>query len=208
MRKIVIIVLLFTSLFSFSQKVNNEIVKGNEAYKKGNYKNAVTAYNSALAIDGKNATAQYNKGNVLYKQKQLVDATQAYKTAGENANNATTQSQAFYNKGVAEANQKQWQEALNSFKQSLRLQPSDKEARENLQKVLNELKQQDKQQDKNKQDDKKQNKKDQQKKKEQQPKMNKQQMENEFNKLSNEEKRLQQDVQKQRTKQVAGGRDW
>ena len=191
-----------------AQKSNNEILKGNEAYKKGDFKNAETEYDNALKVDGKNATALFNKGNALQKQGKLDEAAKQYESTVENSTNLLVQSKALYNKGVAEAKQKQWQQAVGSFKQALRLQPTDIEARDNLQKAMNEIK---KQQEKNPQDNKKDDKKnsdDRPKEKKQEPKMNKQQMEKELNKLGNEEKRLQHDLQKQKIRPSSVDKDW
>lgn len=204
---IAITCLLFVFLGK-AQKSNNEILKGNEAYKKGDFKNAETEYDNALKVDGKNATALFNKGNALQKQGKLDEAAKQYESTAENSTNLLVQSKALYNKGVAEAKQKQWQQAVGSFKQALRLQPTDIEARDNLQKAMNEIK---KQQEKNPQDNKKDDKKnsdDRPKEKKQEPKMNKQQMEKELNKLRNEEKRLQHDLQKQKIRPSSVDKDW
>jgi len=209
MKKLIIIQLLIVAFTANAQKGNNEILKGNEAYKKGDFKTAEEAYNQALKINDKNATAQFNKANALQKQGRTEEAAKLYSSAAETTKDITLQAKALYNKGVTEAKQKQWEQAINSFKQSLRLNPNDNETRDNLQKALSEIK---KQQDKKPQDDKKKDDKqkpeDKPQTKKEEPKMNKQQMENELNKLRNEEKRLQQDLQKQKVKLSSQEKDW
>lgn len=116
--------------------------KGNELYKKGDYTSALTEYEKALQTDQKNNTAQFNAGNALQKQQKFPDAAKSFESVLESSNDPSLQAQAGYNKGVAEVKQKQLQEAINSFKQSLRLNSTDNDARENLQKALNELKKQ------------------------------------------------------------------
>ncbi len=209
MKRFMTILGLLAFSFVHAQKGNREIVDGNEAYKKGDFQAAITSYDKALKVDDKNAAAKFNKGNALQKMGKTEEAAKEYADAAEISKDMLLQSKAMYNKGVTEAKQKQWEQAVNSFKQSLRLKPDDTEARDNLQKAMNEIKkQQDKkpQDNKKKDDKKKQDDKPQQKK--QEPKMNKQQMENELNRLRNEEKRLQQDLQKQKVKSSSPEKDW
>jgi Ca-activated chloride channel family protein len=209
MKKLLLILFTIMAFFAQAQKGSNEVLKGNEAYKKGDFKNAESEYDKALKLDSKNFTAQFNKANAMQKQGKVEEATKEYASASEKSNDFELQSKALYNKGVTEAKQKQWEQAANSFKKSLRLNPDDVEARDNLQKVMNEIKkqQQNKKPDENKKKDDKKDKEDKPKEKKQ-PKMNKQQMENELNRLRNEEKMLQQDLQKQKLKSSSPEKDW
>ena len=206
MRVLIFIWILFSFTAALAQKSNNLVNKGNELYKKGDYKSALTEYEKALQTDQKNNAAQFNAGNALQKEQNYPDATKFFQSVLENASDPGLQSKAGYNKGVAEVKQKQLQEAVNSFKQSLRLDATDNETRENLQKALNELKKQnEKKEDPKKDDQKKQD----QKPPEPKPKneMNKQQAENLLNQLRQEEKHLQE-LQKQKIKQTKPEKDW
>lgn len=207
MKNLIIILLLSVSFSAFAQKGNREIIKGNESYKKGEFAIAETNYNKAIVANDKNSTAYFNKGNALLKQNKFTDAANMYAAAMQNNKDVFMQAKASYNKGVAEAKQQKWQEAVDAFKQALKLAPNDKEARENLQKAMNEIKKKQKPEEKPNENKKKEDKKEDDKKK-QQPKMNKDQMENELNKLRNEEKRLQKELQKQKTQQVSQEKDW
>ncbi len=190
-----------------AQGVNNFIAKGNDLYKKGDYKQAQVEYEKALKADKANGSAQFNDGNALQKMGNYADARKLFQSVLENTKDPSLQSKSSYNKGVAEVKQQQLQEAVNSFKQSLRLNPTDEESRENLQKALNELK---KQQDSNKDNKKQDNKKQQDNKSQKQKpesKISKQQAENLLNQLRQEEKQLQ-DYQKQKIKQQNPEKDW
>ena len=188
-----------------AQLVNNYIAKGNDLYKKGDYKQAQVEYEKALKADKANGAAQFNDGNALQKMGNFADAGKLFQSVLENTKDPALQSKSAYNKGVADVKQQQLQEAVNSFKQSLRLNPTDEESRENLQKALNELKKQDKNKDNKKQDNKKQDNKSQ--KQRQESKISKQQAENLLNQLRQEEKQLQ-DYQKQKIKQQNPEKDW
>ena len=202
MKQIIVISFLFFSSASFSQNVNDFLVKGNEWYKKGDYKQAQAEYEKVLKKDEKNTTAQFNTGVALQRQKNYADAAKLFQSSAENTTDTSVRARSLYNKGVAEVNQKQLQEAITSFKQSLRVNPIDDDTRENLQKALNELNKQNKQQQNQ---NKKQDQKPQDKK--QENKMTKQQAENLLNQLRQEEKRLQE-MQKQKIKQVKPDKDW
>ncbi len=183
---------------SFAQKANNTIVKANELYKKGDIKNAEAAYDEALKFDNRNTTALFNKGNSLFKQNKFSEATKQYQTTAENTTDIELQAKAYYNKAVAEIKQQQYQEALQSLKQSLKLNNSDEDARENLQKLLAEINKQKQQQQ-------------QQKPKEEKPKdkpLTKEEATKQLDMLRNEEKRLQKDMQQQKNKPSRNEKDW
>jgi tetratricopeptide (TPR) repeat protein len=152
-------------------------------------------------MNGENAIALLNKGNALHKQGKFTEAATFFDAAISFANNNLIKSKAAYNKGVAEAKQKNWSNAVSAFKQALKLAPTDVDARENLQKAMNEIKKQ----NANKPQPNK-NKPNEQKPKDQN-KMSKEQMENELNKLRDEEKRLQKDLQKNK-QQYNQEKDW
>lgn len=201
--------LLFLPFALKAQKVNTLVSKGNEFYKTGDFKQAQTEYEKAIQKDQKNTTAQFNAGNALQKQGNFADASKMFQSVVENSTDASLQSKSSYNKGVAEVKQKQLQEAVNSFKESLRRNSVDEEARENLQKALNELKKQnkDKPKDDKQKKDKQQNKPQDKKEEKQKDNINKQQAENLLSQLRQQEKHLQE-LQKQKIKQQTPDKDW
>lgn len=206
MKYLITILLICISVFAVAQKGNKEIIKGNESYKKGEFEIAESNYTKAIEANDKNSIAYFNKGNALLKQNKYSAAASMYAAAINSSNNVFIKVKAAYNKGVAEAKQKNWQQAVEAFKQALKMAPDDKDTRENLQKALNEIKKQKPEEKPNNQKKKDDNKEEDKKK--QQPKMSKEQMENELNKLRNEEKRLQKEMQKQKVQPVSPEKDW
>ena len=100
--------------------------------------------------------------------------------------------------------QKKLEESIEAYKNALRLNPDDKEARENLQKALLELKKKNPPKKEEKKDPKKQ-----QQKKQQQPKMSPKEAEQRLKLLEQKEKELNQRMQKEKSK--SGGnqaKDW
>ena len=131
----------------------------------------------------------------------MPEAEKAFNAAAEYAKEDSLRSHSYYNKGVSLSQQKKLEESIDAYKNTLRIAPDDSDARENLQKALNELKKQQQKQD-NKNNDKKNNDKkdDKDKKPESKSKLNEKQAEQMLNALRQEEKSIQKDLQKNKTK--------
>ena len=180
---------------AFSQSTKTDIIKGNDAYKKRQYNEAAGAYQKALK-KSPDATAFYNLGNAFYKTNRPDQALQAYdNTAKLSANNAMRQ-KAYYNGGVVLQSQKKLPECIKAYKNALKLDAADEDARQNLERALQQQKQQQQQQNK-KQDNKDQ--KDQNKKEEPKPepsRISKQDAEEKLKSLLEHEKDLQEKMHK------------
>lgn len=166
-----LIFVLFATV-SNAQSVNNIIHKGNSAFNKQNYDEAETEYRSALEKSEKNPTASFNLGNTLYRKNKLDDAVKSYDDVIANTNDNTVKQKAFYNKGVAYQKAEKLPECILSYKNALLLNPSDEDARQNLQRALKKQQEQQQQQNQNKKDDKKDQKKNQSSKNDQQQQQN------------------------------------
>lgn len=174
----------------FTQEVNNIIISGNEAYKKGDYKQAAELYKAALAEDKTSLAAKFNLGNALLKQNNIVEAAQYFTQVSEAASDEAFKSKALYNKGLSMVKSQKLPDAIEAFKQSLLLAPDDNDTRENLQKAIEELKKQ--QQSQQKQNPQKKP----DPKKQQNKTPNKDVMEQKFDELMDKEKQLQKQLQK------------
>ncbi len=204
---LLLIACCISPLASFSQNEKALIKKGNEAYSKKEYEKAVTEYKKATEKDPANTTAQYNLGNALYKNKKADEAVTAYENALGNSTSKDDRSRSFYNKGVVLQNNKKIPECIDAYKNALKLNPDDEDARQNLQKALVQLKQQQKQKDnkeqkKPKEDQKQQDKqkqKDEEKNNQPKPqpsKITKQDAEEKLKALLQQEKNLQEKLKK------------
>jgi len=197
-----------TLLFSttFAQNDEQLIKKGNEAYNKKQYDIARDNYKKASEKNPGNQKAPFNLGNALYKSEMPEDALIAYDASIENSKLPAEKSGAFYNKGVVLQNSKKIPECIDAYKNALRLNPRDEDARLNLQKAL---KQQQQQKEKDNKDQKKPKedplKKDQQKQQENKDndlpkpkpsKMTKKEAEEKLKALLQQEKKLQDKLRK------------
>ena len=108
------------------QKVRSAIRKGHSALKKEEDATAETAYRKALAQDSPLAIGHYSLGNALYKQGKYKEALEEYgRIQPEHLEDVNQAAQLFHNIGNAQLQQKKFAEAAESFKQSLRLNPTD-----------------------------------------------------------------------------------
>jgi len=163
---------------SYAQDVNQTIQKGNDLYKQNQFDKAEAAYKEASDADKTNTTAAFNRANALIRQDKTADAAKLLDDVIMNTNDPVLKAKAYYNQGVMLSGQQRLEESIEAYKNSLRQNPNDNEARENLQKALLELKK------KIPPPPKKENKKNQQQKKQQQqPKMTEKEAEQRMQKV-------------------------
>ncbi|MEO6583136.1 MAG: VWA domain-containing protein [Ferruginibacter sp.] len=134
------IMLLFT-ITSFAQEDKELVKEGNVAFQKKNYPTAIAAYKKAAELNPANQAAIYNLGNALYKNGDSSKAITAYEMSVKSAKFAIDKSNSYYNKGVVYHNSKRLPDCIEAYKSALRINPNDEDARQNLQKALQEQKQ-------------------------------------------------------------------
>ena len=133
-KSLYIILFLFTASGAQAQQLPERslVRKGNRQYNKGNYEQAISRYEQALQAVAGQFEATYDLGNALYKAERFDRAEQTMQqAAADSLRTDTERAEAFYNLGNAQFKQQKYKEALESYKQSLRLNPSDMEAKYN-----------------------------------------------------------------------------
>ncbi|MEO8763958.1 MAG: VWA domain-containing protein [Ginsengibacter sp.] len=170
-----VFLLFFINNSLMAQNAKDNIIKGNEAYKKNDFTAAENFYRGALKISDSSNTANYNLGNTLYRKNNPDEAVAAYDNSIKSSPDNITKEKAYYNKGVTYQKAKKLPECINAYKNALMLSPQDEDARQNLQRAL----QQQQQQQQQNQKDKKQQNKDDQKKKDQPNKKDQEKQNNE-----------------------------
>lgn len=203
-RSLIIAVVVLFAYTAGAQEVNEYIRSGNDAYRQQQYDQAELAYRKAIELDPKNTTAQFNLANTLFRRGQLADAARQYDQLSTSANSSELRGKAYYNKGVLLTGQKKLEESVDAYKNALRQNPDDKQARENLEKALQELKKKQPQQKKNDQPKPQQNKQQQK-----QQQMSQKEAEQRLKLLEQKEKEVQQRLQKAQSKSGGGqSKDW
>jgi Ca-activated chloride channel homolog len=208
MRYLITIVVLGAFLQLPAQKVNELIVAGNDFYRQGKLEEAEKKYTEAVKLQPVNVTAKFNLAAVMYKLGKPEDAKKIYTELATPGKDVAIRSKAWYNKGAILSKEKKLEESIEAYKSALKLNPDDQEARENLQKALQELKK--REPPKKKEDNKKKKQEQQQKQKQQQqPKMNQKEAEQRLKLLEQKEKEVQQRLQKEKAKSGGGqSKDW
>jgi Ca-activated chloride channel family protein len=167
-----LLVLMF-ALSASAQDARQYIRNGNKLYRAGDYVKAEVAYSKAVAKDSLNPQAAYNLGNALMMQQKDSSAIVQYQKAARLEKNPLRLSQSFHNIGVICQKKQLFAEAIEAYKQSLRLNPNDDETRYNL--VLCQRQQKQQQQNQKQQGQDKDDKQDQQKQEKQQQQQDKKQ---------------------------------
>jgi Ca-activated chloride channel family protein len=198
---ILLILFIFCNSYGQSQEVEKIIQSGNEFYKKQQYEHAASEYSKAIGTDSSNTTALFNLGNSLYKKNSRDEAIKTYSDLATKTKETGLRSNSYYNTGVVLGKQQKLEESIEAYKNALRQNPDNTEARENLQKALLELKK------KNPPPKKEKEKK--QQKQQQQPKMSQKEAEQRLKLMEQKEKQVQQRLQKEKSKTGGGqAKDW
>jgi len=202
---------LFISLSSFlfplsshAQSDRHYVREGNKLFQKGDFEKAEVAYTKAVEKNDKNPHAHYNLGLTLQSQQKDSAAIVQYEKAAQQETIPMRKYQAYHNMGTVCQRHKMYGEAIEAYKQALRINPNDDETRYNLVLCQREKQKQDQQkqdqqkqdqqkQDQQKQDQQKQDqqKQDQQKQQPQEPKMSKENAEQLLQAAMQEEKQTQ-----------------
>ena len=138
-----------------AQEAEDFIRKGNESYKSGDYKNAEVEYKRAESDKELDYITSFNQGDALYKMERYEEAQTAFEKAIKSTGDKKEQANAHYNLGNTYLSQQKPSEAVNSYKEALKLNPKDAQARYNLslaKQMLQQQQQQQQQQSDQKQD--------------------------------------------------------
>ncbi len=181
----------------FAQKENALIKKGNTAYNNNQLDAAIEDYKKAIELNPSGNKASFNLGNALYKNGNTEDAVKAYESAIANSNQTMDKSKAWYNTGVVLQNKNKLPECIDAYKNSLKLNPADEDARINLQNAIKKQQQQKEKEEAEKKKDKpKPQKQDKEQPKPQPNKMTKKEAEEKLKALMQQEKNLQDKLRK------------
>lgn len=204
LKKVVWVVLLFsTSLLA--QKENKFIRQGNNNYFENNYKDAEVDYMKALEKAPESSKGQYNLGTALYKQENFEDASKLFGSVTGSDLDKEAKASAFHNMGNAFMKEQKLEEAIESYKHALRINPDDMDTKYNLAYAQNMMEQQQQEQDQQQdqenedQEDKEDQQKDQkeQDQEDQQEQQDKQNQQDQQNQQQNQQQPQPQQISKQ-----------
>ena len=116
------------------------IKRGNAHYKAEAYDAALEAYQSAAEDRPEDAISRYNLGTALYQKEQFEKASDEFRRSLGTAD-PVHQAQGYYNLGNAQIQLNDIEGAIRSYKSALRLNPTDLDAKHNLELALEKLEQ-------------------------------------------------------------------
>ena len=225
------------SLSGASQEDAKYIYDGNNQYHSGKVPESSATYARALELNPANKKANFNLGNALYKNAQLIrsgaitlpesakmtpdslsnlvfdQAAQNFAVVANSVSDKDTLHRAWHNIGNCYLQKKDYQQAVDAYKKSLKFNPKDEDTRYNLAFALKNLPkekkggggQQNQQQNKKEEDKKDKNKNSSP----QQNQMNKEQAEQLLKAMMNNEKKLQDKRKlKQNSENATKDKDW
>ena len=225
-RYIGLALMLLMSVSAFAQKAERDYIrKGNRAFKDSVFVDAEVDYRKALDANPNSTIARFNLGNTLLWQNKAQEAMNEFADAARIEKDKGRKAQIFHNMGVIFHTTKEYEKAIEMYKEALRNNPSDDETRYNLalaQKMLkdqqqnqqdqNQDQQQQQQQQQEQQQDQQQQQQDQQQQQQpeqKQDEMSKENAEQLLNSVMQDEQNTQDKVKKQQV--IQGSRlekDW
>lgn len=137
MKGLVTYSLLLCSLVAFSQekdkvKKDEYLSKGNKEFSKKEYRDAEADYRISQSKNPANSQSMYNLGNAIYRQGKPSEAMYAYFDAIEKAETKKDKHRAYHNLGNMLMEQKDYQTAVEAYRNALRNDPYDEETRYNF----------------------------------------------------------------------------
>ena len=205
--------------YADNRQARKFIRHGNSQFRTNKRHEAQVDYFKAVSADSTDARAQYNLATSMFpenfklvREEQRDTMVQTFMKAGELEQNPYRRSQAYHNMGVVLQGAKDFQKAIEAYKQALRNNPNDDEARYNLVLCQRQLKndgngggggqdnqQEDKQkqEEQQKQEQQQQQQQEQQQQQQQEPPMSKENAEQLLNAAMQQEKQTQERMQQQ-----------
>ena len=128
MKRYVFILLMLCSLPAFAQADRHDVRAGNRKFRAGHYQEAEIDYRKAALKDSTSLHAQYDLASALYRQENWPGASEALAKVKDRPDLTAAY---HYNVGDAALQQKDYQAAVDAFRQALLLDPADLDAKEN-----------------------------------------------------------------------------
>jgi len=118
-----------------------QVLEGNKNYKEQRYDEAINSYRDALVDAPKSPVVHFNLGDALYQKRKYEEALKSYDESIKNSEDPLVQSQGYYNTGNTFFRLDKLQESILAYQQALKLNPTDEDAKFNLEYVRAKVKQ-------------------------------------------------------------------
>lgn len=106
--------------------------EANKELTSNDFTGAESDYRRAISKSKANVAAPFNLGNAYYNRESYGEAFGRFKQAGEVASSKGEKHKSFHNMGNVFMKNKEYQKAVETYKEALRNNPNDEETRYNL----------------------------------------------------------------------------
>ncbi|MCH2231220.1 MAG: tetratricopeptide repeat protein [Crocinitomicaceae bacterium] len=162
MKLILNIAFIIIAAQSFSQEWRDSLQLARDAYQNEEYLKAMKYYESAQKKAPENINLSDEIAQSAYKARKFEKAEKIYQQNSGNKNSNIQKAENEHNIGNSRMKKKDYQGAIESYKNSLRLNPNDDKTRYNLSEAIRQLKNQQEQNKKNQNEQNQQDQQDQQ----------------------------------------------
>ena len=140
-----IFILAALALSACGSSVERTLDSGNQAYVEQDYQQAMEKYGQAMEMDPELGEPTYNLANTLYRLEAFEEAGQFLAQTIQTASDQLAE-YGFYNLGNNFFQQELMPEAVEAYKESLRIDSQDMDAKYNLELAMVQQEQQEQQQ--------------------------------------------------------------
>ena len=131
MKRILCIILMFSTVVAFAQPDRKDVRRGNRKFRSGDFRNSEIDYRRAVVKDSLSVPAEYNLSSALYRQGKYDEAGKALETVKDVAPAGKHAARYWYNSGDVALQKKDYGAAVKAFREALLLEPGDLDAKEN-----------------------------------------------------------------------------
>lgn len=140
MRQLTVIFFLFISFGSYSQEWRDSLKVARDAYKKQEYAKALKYYQSAQKTAPSAIDLSDEMGQSAYKAREFEKAEKIYQQSAASKKDATSKAKSYHNMGNSRMQSKDYNGAIDAYKEALRNNPKDEQTRYNLSEAIRRLK--------------------------------------------------------------------
>ena len=199
---IILLPLMLPALLLSAQQDRKYVRDGNKAYEEGDYKAAEAAYRAGINEKGGSNEANFNLGTALYQLGEYESAAAQFELLQQSGLAPEELAKAYHNLGNSLLEQQKYQESIQAYRQALRNNPNDADARYNLVYAMKKLaEQQDGQQQQNDQNQEQDQNQDQNQQQDQQNNQNQENEEQQENSQNQQEQNQEQEQQQNQEQQ-------
>lgn len=170
--------------------------QGNRYFQRGDWVKAEQFYRKALDINPKNTRAMFNLGDTYLSQQNNKDAMEWFTKAAKAETNKVLKAMMYHNIGYIHHLNKEYDQAIEAYKEALRNNPNDEDTRYNLALCQKQKKDQQNQQNQQQQQQDQQNQQNQQQNQQQQQSQNQQMPQDNIDQLLNLARQSEQQTRK------------